>query len=145
MPNRLGPKPLPSTAELCAYVWHHLETHHDCRPKQADLAAALGFRSRQLRRRWKDTGHPKVRNMITYGCLSYGLWLVHAEQCKATAAMRQAGFKNYWDANRQCRKYTGRTVGRCRAKFMFTLDAKEAFAKLEQLRGRGQPPKENEN
>lgn len=132
--TRLVPSTLPSTAEVCAYVWFWLEKHPDRRPRQADLARMIGLSPRQLRRRWHQTGRASLRDLITYGCMSYALWLIHTEGCKAVAAARQAGFVSYWNLNRQCRKYARCTVGHCRDRFPFQLDQDELLGKLAQLR-----------
>jgi hypothetical protein len=93
MRNSSGPDPLPTGEQLCAVVWRHLEKYPDSRPLQVDIARALGIAPRRLRRAWQDTGHNKIREMITYGCLSYAQWLIYSEHCKVVAAVQLAGFK----------------------------------------------------
>ena len=139
MGNSPGSQPLPTAAELCAVVWWHLEKHPDSRPLQEDIARILGMSPRRLRRAWQETGRSSVRELITYGCLSYALWLIHADHCKAVAAVQLAGFRSYWNANRQCRRYAGCTLGRTRERFPFKLDIHQLQAKLAELRARDPP------
>jgi len=136
MRNSSGADPLPTEAQLCAVVWWHLEKHPDSRPLQADIARALDVAPRRLRRVWHDKGHNNIREMITYGCLSYAQWLIYFEHCKVVAAVQLAGFKSLWNANRQCKRYAGCTLGQCRDRFPFQLDLDDLLVKLAELRAR---------
>ena len=134
MTDRPGDPALPSTAEVCAYVWHWLDTHPGRRPRQADLAWMLGLTPRGLRRRWRHTGRASVRETTTYACLFYASRLIHTDGWKPIAAARQAGFTSYWNLNRQLKKYACCTASACRERFPFQLDMDEVSACLAALR-----------
>lgn len=127
------PDRLPSDVELCAVIWSHLDAHPDCRPSQTGIARALGIEPRRLRRAWHCAGRTPVRTMITRACLLYALWLIYNHHCKAVAAVRVAGFRSYWNANRQFKRYTGYTFGQCRDTLPLGLDIRSFLAKLNAL------------
>jgi len=134
MGERPGPSALPTTAELCAYVWFHIESHPDRRPTLADLAHSIGIGPRQLRRRWAQTGRPPLRDLISYSRLAYVQHLVADDGWKALAAVWRAGYRSPWNVNRQSKRYTGRTIGQWRDRMPLQLDRKEVLRKLEKLR-----------
>lgn len=70
----------------------------------------FGTSARRLRREWKSSGRPALRQVMTFGRVLYASYLVQSEGCKAIAAARQAGFKSYWNFNRQSKKYLGYTA-----------------------------------
>ena len=134
MPNRFDHETIPSTIDICAHIWHQLERYPDCRPRQADIARALGADPRRLRRLWRQAGRAPMREMITYGCLSYALWLISTQRCKAIAAARQAGFRSFWNLNRQCKRYAGCTTRHCRDRFPLRLDLDDLLNRVGTLR-----------
>jgi len=93
---------------IVALVWRLLEAHPGCRPSVADIARATSMSVRYLRRALRRSGHEPLRNVITYGCLTWG-WLLIAQGTKPTAASRLAGFRNHWNFNRQSRRWAGRS------------------------------------
>jgi AraC-like DNA-binding protein len=125
---------IPTTADICAHVWHWLEMHPDVRPRLSDLASTIGMSPRALRRAWQHTGRPRLRELITYGCLSYAAWLIATDGWKPIAAARQAGFRSYWNLNRQCKKYTGSTVRHCAGQVTGLINTSDVLSKVARLR-----------
>lgn len=101
------------------------------------LAVPLGVAPCALRRNWREAGRHTVREMIAHARIAYAVWLMRTEHCKATAAARLAGFRSYWNANRRCKRYTGRTLGQCRDECPCQLDLDALLATLAELRARG--------
>jgi AraC-like DNA-binding protein len=99
-------RPLPSTPCVIGLVWRLLQGRRgsDARPHVADIARVLGRSERQLRRDWKQSRQEPLRNVLTYACLSFA-WAQIAHGEKARAVALSAGFRSYWNFNRQSKAY----------------------------------------
>ncbi len=134
------PLRLPALNRRCVIglVWRHLDGHPSRPPKVADLAQAFDCSARCLRRTWQlQVGGDSLRDVMTYGRMAYALRLV-ARNVKPEAAAMMAGFRNYWNFNRQCKRYCGRTASHWRANTPLQISEREIADALCGLTGQPQ-------
>ncbi len=114
-------------------VWRHLEGHPGRQPRVADLATAFESSPRTVRRIWRERiGGDSIREVMTYARVMYGLRLI-AQGVKPEAAALMAGFRSYWNFNRQCKRYCGQTASHWRAGTPFQISEREVADALHEL------------
>lgn len=124
---------LPSREQVLAVTWLHLLLFQKA-PTQSYVAARLQFEPRELRRRWRARECESVRLLIAEARLLYAASMVREEECKATAAIRCAGYASHASANRVCRKLTGHTIATCRECDPVSFDRASFWAAVDELR-----------
>jgi hypothetical protein len=115
---------LPSVPAMIGVVWVLLDRlrGRGDRPRVSDLAGAIRWPVRRLRREWRAHGRPSLRSLVSFGCVTYARQLI-SEGVKPSAAVVSAGLKSYWNFNRQSKQYSLGTAKQARRGPISQFDA----------------------
>jgi AraC-like DNA-binding protein len=87
-------------------IWNALDQHPGRRPTMAEIARAVGMSELELRRVQQRHHAARVRDFITYGCLTYAARFI-AQGEKVEWAMTRSGFHNRTNFCHEFRQFLG--------------------------------------